>query len=89
MASARYGEVKTSGKRGGSRRADPGAWSDGPVGRTHLRRMPLPVEQDEPNGQEPGFYEVQDEPPDPIDVSPLGGDAVVVVQTPDDAADRV
>ena len=51
--------------------------------------MPLPVEQDEPNGQEPGFYEVQDEPSDPIDVSLLGVDAVVVVHPPDDAADLI
>jgi hypothetical protein len=51
--------------------------------------MPLPVEQDEANGQEPGFYEVQDEPSDPIDVSLLGVDAVVVVQPPDDAADLI
>ena len=37
--------------------------------------MPLPVEQDKPS--------------DPIDVSLLGVDAVVVVQPPDDAADLI
>ena len=43
------------------------------LGRTHLCRMPLPVEQDEPS--------------DPIDVGQLGADAVV--QPPDDAADLI
>ena len=43
------------------------------LGRPHLRRMPLPVEQDEPS--------------DPIDVGLLGADAVV--QPPDDAADLI
>ena len=40
-----------------------------------LLGMLLPAEHDEPNGQEPGFYEVQDAPPDPINVSLLGPDA--------------
>jgi hypothetical protein len=45
------------------------------------------MEQDEPNGQEPGFYGLQDEAPDPIDVSLLGADAVV--QSPDDVANLI
>ena len=58
-----------------------------PRHRPPLLGMLLPAEHDEPNGQEPGFYEVQDEPPDPIDVSLLGPDAEA--QPPNDVADLI
>jgi hypothetical protein len=58
-----------------------------PRHRLPLLGMLLPAEHDEPNGQEPGFYEVQDEPPDPIDVYLLGPDAEA--QTPNDVADLI